>query len=69
MEIADLVTTDKTIQNGSPVFAGTRVPIKSLFWHLESGITIEKFLEDYPTVSKEQVFQLLELTNKMFLRT
>ena len=66
MKLSELVTIDKEIQNGTPVFKGTRVPIKSLFWHIESGITIDDFLEDFPSVKKEQAIQLLILTEKIF---
>ena len=65
MKITDVVTIDEEIQSGTPVFKGTRVPIQSLFWHLESGVTIDEFLEDFPSVTKKQVIQLLELSNKM----
>jgi len=65
MKITDIITINKEIQSGTPVFAGTRVPIQSLFWHLESGVTIDEFLEDFPSVSKKQVVELLELTGKM----
>ena len=65
MKIADVITIDKEIQSGTPVFTGTRVPIQSLFWHLESGVTIDEFLEDFPSVTKTQVVGLLKLTNKM----
>ncbi len=65
MKISDIVTINQEIQSGTPVFKGTRVPIQSLFWHLESGVTIDEFLEDFPSVTKNQVIQLLELSNKM----
>ncbi len=65
MKISDIVTINQEIQSGTPVFKGTRVPIQSLFWHLESGVTIDEFLEDFPSVTKKQVIQLLELSNKM----
>jgi uncharacterized protein (DUF433 family) len=65
MKISDIVTVDREIQSGTPVFKGTRVPIQSLFWHLEEGVTIDEFLEDFPSVTREQVIDLLELTNKM----
>lgn len=65
MKITDVITIDNDIQSGTPVFKGTRVPVQSLFWHLEEGVTIDDFLEDFPSVSREQVIQLLELTNKM----
>jgi len=59
------ITVDSEIQNGQPVFTGTRVPVQSLFWHLEKGITIEEFLEDFPSVTKEQVVGVLEIANKV----
>lgn len=65
MKITDVITINKDIQSGTPVFKGTRVPVQSLFWHLEEGVSIDEFLEDFPSVTKEQVIQLLKLTNKM----
>lgn len=65
MKVSDLITIDAEILSGTPVFKGTRVPIQSLFWHLEAGISIDEFLEDFPSVSKKQVVELLELSNKM----
>lgn len=59
------ITVDPEIQNGQPVFSGTRVPVQSLFWHLEKGITIEEFLEDFPSVTKEQSIVVLEIANKI----
>lgn len=65
MKIRDLITIDNDIQSGTPVFKGTRVPIQSLFWHIEEGVTIDEFLEDFPSVSRRQVIELLQLTNKI----
>ena len=62
----DVINTNPEIMGGTPVFKGTRVPIETLFDHLESGITIDAFLDDYPTVSKEQVIQVLELVGQLF---
>jgi len=45
---------------GTPVFAGTRVPIQTLLDYLEGGETIDDFLEGFPTVSREQVIAFLE---------
>jgi len=45
---------------GTPVFAGTRVPVQTLFEYLEAGDTIDDFLEGFPTVSREQVIAFLE---------
>ena len=63
---ADVININPEIMGGTPVFRGTRVPIETLFDHLESGITIDAFLDDYPTVSKEQVIQVLELVGQLF---
>jgi uncharacterized protein (DUF433 family) len=65
MKISNIITVDREIQSGTPVFTGTRVPIQSLFWHLESEVSIDEFLEDFPSVTKQQVIQLLELSNEM----
>ena len=55
-----LIVIDPEILGGEAVFAGTRVPVKGLFDHLEAGETIEDFLEGFPGVSREQVIALLE---------
>lgn len=55
-----LVVIDPEILGGEAVFAGTRVPVKGLFDHLEAGETIEDFLEGFPAVSREQVIAVLE---------
>jgi uncharacterized protein (DUF433 family) len=54
---------DPDILGGEPVFAGTRVPIKSLFDHLEAGDSIAEFLEGFPSVKREQVLALLQESN------
>lgn len=64
-KIGEHITVDPDIQNGQPVFTGTRVPVQTLFWHLEKGITIEEFLEDFPGVTKEQAIGVLEIANKI----
>ena len=48
------------ILNGTAVFCGTRVPIRILFEHLEAGDSLEVFLEDFPSVTREQATKLLE---------
>ena len=63
---ADVITINPEILGGTPVFKGTRVPIETLFDHLESGITIDAFLDDFPSVTKEQVIQVLELVGQLF---
>jgi uncharacterized protein (DUF433 family) len=53
---------DQDILGGTPVFAGTRVPIKNLFDYLETGDSIETFLEDFESVKREQVVKILEMS-------
>ena len=61
----DVINIDTEIMGGTPVFTGTRVPVESLFTHLEKGITLEEFLGDFPTVSKEHAIAVLELAEKI----
>lgn len=56
-----LIESDAEKLGGTPVFRGTRVPIKNLFDYLEAGDNMEVFLDDFPTVSREQVVGVLEL--------
>jgi uncharacterized protein (DUF433 family) len=65
MDIQDIITIDKDILAGQPVFAGTRVPVESLFDHLEAGISLDEFLDEFPTVTKEQAITLLDIANKI----
>jgi uncharacterized protein (DUF433 family) len=58
--VSSVVSQDPQILGGEPVFAGTRVPVKSLFDHLEAGDSIEEFLEGFPSVKRQQVIALLE---------
>ncbi len=55
-----LVAQSPDILGGTPVFAGTRVPIQTLLDYLEAGETIDEFLEGFPTVSREQVLAFLK---------
>jgi uncharacterized protein (DUF433 family) len=55
-----VVSVNPNILGGTPVFAGTRVPIESLFDYLKRGRSIDYFLEQFPTVRREQVEQLLD---------
>lgn len=54
------------IQGGEPVFFGTRVPVKNLFDYLKGGDTIDEFLVDFPSVSKDQILELLNLAEHTF---
>lgn len=63
--VKDYIQIDKDILSGNPVFKGTRVPIQSLFDHVEKGISIDEFLNDFPTVRKEQVIAVIEIAGKI----
>ncbi len=60
-----VIHSSPDILSGMPVFLGTRVPIKNLFDYLESGDTIENFLNDFPTVKREQVIEVLEWAERI----
>lgn len=60
-----VINVDPEILNGTPVFFGTRVPIKNLFDYLETGDTIQIFLEDFEGVSRNQVVKVLEMSQKL----
>ena len=55
-----LITSTPDILGGTPVFRGTRVPVQTLIEYLEGGLTIDEFLDGFPTVSREQVIAFLE---------
>lgn len=65
MRIQDIIHIDKEIQNGQPVFVGTRVPVDSLFDHLEAGVSLDEFLDDFPSVTNVQAVALLEIASKL----
>jgi uncharacterized protein (DUF433 family) len=55
-----LIDCNPEILSGTPVFAGTRVPLQNLVDCIEAGYSIDDFLEDFPSVKREQVFRFLE---------
>lgn len=55
-----IVTRSKKVLGGTPVFKGTRVPVKALWDYLKAGDTVEDFLEDFPSVNREQAISLIE---------
>lgn len=65
MGIRELINIDKEILGGQTVFSGTRVPVESLFDHLEAGVSLNEFLADFPTVSKEQAVALLHFSSML----
>ena len=60
-----VINVDPEILGGTPVFHGTRVPIKNLFDYLETGDSIETFLDDFDGVTKDQVIRVLEMSQKL----
>jgi uncharacterized protein (DUF433 family) len=56
----DVVTINPGVLGGTPCFAGTRVPVKSLFDHIEGGYTLDYFLIQFPSVKHAQVIRVLE---------
>ena len=55
------------VMNGLPVFAGTRVPVQTLIDYLEAGDRVDDFLDDFPTVSREQALAALDLAKRALL--
>lgn len=64
-----VINIDKEILGGTPVFYGTRVPIKNLFDYLETGETIDDFLDDFPSVKREQIIKLLEFSEQIMIKS
>jgi uncharacterized protein (DUF433 family) len=62
-----VVVQDPEILSGTPVFAGTRVPVRNLLDYLEGGYTLDEFLDDFPGVSKAQVVAFLEQASAKLL--
>ena len=58
--MTDLINRSDDILGGTPVFAGTRVPVQTLFDYLEEGDTLDEFLDDFPAVSREHAIKVLE---------
>lgn len=59
-----VVHCDPQIQGGVPVFSGTRVPVKNLFDYLEAGESLDQFLDDFPSVSRDKAIAALELAHE-----
>lgn len=68
MHIPDpLITISPDRLSGTPVFAGTRVPVQTLIDYLEAGDTLDEFLKDFPSVSREHAIAVLELAKSALL--
>lgn len=64
---SSVVTSTPDVMGGTPVFAGTRVPVETLLDYLEGGESIEDFLEGFPSVNRDQVIAFLEETKARVL--
>ena len=62
---SNIVHSDPDILGGTPVFVGTRVPIKNLLDYLEAGDSLEVFLDHFPSVNRQQAIAALELAKEM----
>jgi uncharacterized protein (DUF433 family) len=61
MNMSEHITVDPDILGGTPVFKGTRVPVKTLFEYLEDGLSLNYFVETFPSVTRKQAAAILEL--------
>ena len=62
------ITIDPEILGGTPVFRGTRVPVDALLTNLEAGLSMDEFLENFPTVTREQAVKVLEFSRATLQR-
>ena len=62
------ITIDPQIVSGTPVFRGTRVPVEALINNLEAGLTLDEFLSNFPTVTREQALQVLQFSKHTLLK-
>lgn len=67
MERSQIVHSNPEILGGTPVFVGTRVPVQTLLVYLEKDETLEEFLDNFPTVSREQAVAFLEEAGRALL--
>jgi uncharacterized protein (DUF433 family) len=64
---AELITVNPNILGGTPVFKGTRVPVRTLFEYLERGYSLEEFIECFPSVTKDMARRVLERSEAALL--
>jgi uncharacterized protein (DUF433 family) len=62
-----VVVRDPGVMSGEPCFRGTRVPVKTLIDYVEEGETIDEFLDDFPTVGRNQVIAFLEQAERLMI--
>lgn len=64
---SDVIVSDPELMGGTPVFKGTRVPIKNLIDYLEAGDSLYTFLDHFPSVTKQDAISVLELAKEMLI--
>ena len=62
------ISIDPEVLSGTPVFRGTRVPVDALLSNIEAGLTVDEFLENFPTVTREQARQVLGFSRSTLQR-
>ncbi len=67
MKISEVIVSDKEILGGTPVFIGTRIPIKNLFDYLEAGDSIDEFLIDFDYIPREHAVTILAFSEKLLI--
>jgi uncharacterized protein (DUF433 family) len=67
MDLKQIVHSDPEIVSGTPVFVGTRVPVQALLDYIEGGETLDEFLDDFPSVTREQAVAFLEAAGRALL--
>ena len=68
MSVRDVISIDRDVLGGTPVFRGTRVPLQALLDYLEGGQTLHDFLEDFPTVTRDAAVSALEQGKSLVVR-
>ena len=63
-----IITSSPDVMGGTPVFAGTRVPVQTLIDYIKGGESIDDFLDGFPTVSREQVIAFLDQAQEQIVR-
>lgn len=67
MNLNEIVVVDPELMGGTPCFAGTRVPVQTLLDYLEGGDTLDEFLAQFPTVSREKAVGFLERSSRLLI--
>jgi uncharacterized protein (DUF433 family) len=65
MQLDSIIESDPEILSGTPVFKGTRVPVKNLFDYLEGGDSVDEFIEDFDYISRDSVLAVLKFTEQI----